>query len=386
MPSFKLPADPAFWQNPAPFFHAALDCGAALFDAGGGAVAVLGHPALFALARDARADGHPLAEDHRHPEINRLLRWGLFLQTAPMHRPLRNAVVAGLSASRVDALRPRLATIAADLAFALRSRPAPDLTEHFVRPFVARAFCALCALNEGLADALAEDMTAIAAALHDPVDDGVSVRAEDAAARVLQLLRDLEHSGTSALLSDMAARIRPSCDVHAADLAAAFSFDAIETSTGAIACALDVLLREAGLARALSEGRWTLDAVVQEAFRVTSPTLLTVRMARDTIPLDGTRIDAGTTLVMWWASANLDARAYPRPGVFDPVRGARGHLAFGGGAHACLGRRLATMLTEEALRALRLAPGPRLERVGQTVYLPRLGRMPREAPLKLVYD
>ncbi|TDK20512.1 cytochrome P450 [Luteimonas aestuarii] len=321
-------------------------------------------------------------EDPRHPDINRLLRWGLFLQSAPTHRPLRNAVVAGLSARRIDALRPEAAAACSDLLHSLPTQPSPDLVSHFARPLAARMFCALCDLPPACADALPEDMDVINTALNDAPDAARSMRANAAAARLLALLQAHQSNAGSAMLIDMAARLVPDTPARASDLVAAFAIDAVETTASALACALDVLLRQPSLPASIHEGRWSLEAVVQEALRLTSPTMLSVRMAREPIAFDGTHIAAGTTLLMWWASANLDARVYPRPGSFDPERGARGHLAFGGGAHACLGRRLATLVTEEALRALRLGSGPRVERSGPTAYLPRLARAPATAPLR----
>lgn len=389
MQTFTLPADPAFWQNPRPFFDAALATGGPLFDAGDGAVAALGHRTLHALARDPRADGHPVDDGvlgGGSEGISRMLRWGLFLQTAPLHRTLRHAVVAGLSAGRVDGLRPDVARIADEMTGALRSHPAPDLVPHFAKPLAARAFCALMGIDPRRVDELTAAMDAIGAALGGAGDAETLALADAGALHLLATLQALEDAGGSALLSDMAAALAPGAPARASDLAAAFAFDAIETTASALACALDVLLRQDGLAAALARGDFTVDNAVQEAFRLTSPTMMSVRMAREAIPVGDGRIEAGTTVFMWWPSANLDPRAFARPDAFDPVRGARGHLAFGGGPHACLGRRLTTLLAVEAFRALCPDDGPRAVRRGHTVYRPGLSRWPVAAPLRFVGD
>ena len=62
-------------------------------------------------------------------------------------------------------------------------------------------------------------------------------------------------------------------------------------------------------------------------------------------------------------SANHDERAYPHPEKLDPAQtGVAPHLAFGHGAHFCLGAALARAELQEALAALTARIGcPTLE-------------------------
>ncbi|MBN9468534.1 MAG: cytochrome P450 [Bosea sp.] len=384
MRTFELPSDPAFWQDPAPFFQDALASGGGLFTSASG-LAVLGYDALFELGRDPRLDGHPFPEGDFGPDkadIHALLRWGLFALTGPQHRALRQAVIGGLSTRRVEALRATLRLQARELHGAMLEQARPDLIASFVAPLAARAFCALTGIDPDHAGAIAAAIAEIGGQLSFAPAPERLPAANQAAWGLLELMHTLEADGSSALITDIAARLPPASRASAAELVAAFALDAVETTTSGVFCVLDCLIRQPQLHRELAEGRYTLAAAVQEAFRLTSPTILTARMTAGEIPWRGETIPTGTTLVMWWPSANLDGRAFARPAAFEPVRPARRHLAFGIGGHGCLGRQLASLLAEEAARVLLLNGGPRPVRTGETRFLPRFSRLSESAPIR----
>lgn len=84
--------------------------------------------------------------------------------------------------------------------------------------------------------------------------------------------------------------------------------------------------------------------LVHEILRWQTPLAYMRRVAtRDTV-LNGQFIRKGDKVVMWYASANRDERAFADPDAFViDRRNARRHLAFGIGVHRCMGSRLAEM-------------------------------------------
>ncbi len=83
---------------------------------------------------------------------------------------------------------------------------------------------------------------------------------------------------------------------------------------------------------------------VEEILRWASPILYFRRTASRDIELRGKTIRAGDRVVMWYASANRDADAFPDPYRFDVDRWPNEHVTFGGGGpHFCLGASLARM-------------------------------------------
>ena len=66
------------------------------------------------------------------------------------------------------------------------------------------------------------------------------------------------------------------------------------------------------------------------------------RMCQKTVTLGGVEIKAGTTILLSHMAANRDPRRFENPGEFDMDRPrAKEHVAFGRGAHTCIGAPLA---------------------------------------------
>jgi cytochrome P450 family 142 subfamily A polypeptide 1 len=95
---------------------------------------------------------------------------------------------------------------------------------------------------------------------------------------------------------------------------------------------------------------------VEEFIRWVSPILNMSRTATVDHELHGQLIRAGDELLLLYPSANRDPRAFNEPDVFDVTRTGNRHVAFGFGAHFCLGAHLARLeirvMFEEILRRI----------------------------------
>jgi cytochrome P450 len=82
--------------------------------------------------------------------------------------------------------------------------------------------------------------------------------------------------------------------------------------------------------------------VVEEVVRLTSAHQFgLMRYALEDIELGGVTIKDGDLVIISEASANRDEKLFEHSEVFDPTRNSKGHLAFGHGAHICIGQNLA---------------------------------------------
>jgi cytochrome P450 len=94
-----------------------------------------------------------------------------------------------------------------------------------------------------------------------------------------------------------------------------------------------------------------LRAVLAETQRMHSPNLLSVREAVCPVELGGYRIPAGMRVAYSPSAGHFDSEVFPQPQAFEPGRFVAGTVtrarlrAFGGGAHACLDRPLAELMT-----------------------------------------
>ena len=101
--------------------------------------------------------------------------------------------------------------------------------------------------------------------------------------------------------------------------------------------------------------------LVEEVLRYDPPKQFRTRTTLADIEVAGATIPKGATVVLLLASGNRDPSRFPQAERFVPDRQDNQHLAFGGGAHYCVGAPLARMeghITLDTL-ARRLA-SPRL--------------------------
>ncbi|WP_435057769.1 cytochrome P450 [Streptomyces sp. bgisy060] len=109
-----------------------------------------------------------------------------------------------------------------------------------------------------------------------------------------------------------------------------------------------------------------LRAVLAETQRLHSPNVLSVRQAVCPVTLGGHLVPAGTRVAYSPSAGHFDPAVFPRPRDFRPDRFLAGQAnasrlwAFGGGAHACLGRPLAELMTLTALACALRQGLPRL--------------------------
>ncbi|NNE88684.1 MAG: cytochrome P450, partial [Silicimonas sp.] len=82
---------------------------------------------------------------------------------------------------------------------------------------------------------------------------------------------------------------------------------------------------------------------VQEMFRYDTPLPFFHRYAAQPCNVAGYRMPKGTKVGLLYAAANRDPSAFADPDRFDVTRTPNRHLAFGMGAHLCLGNNLSRL-------------------------------------------
>ena len=110
-----------------------------------------------------------------------------------------------------------------------------------------------------------------------------------------------------------------------------------------------------------------LASAVDEMFRWVSPVRHFVRTASADCAVGGVDIAAGESCALWYPSANRDEAVFDAPFSFRVDRPEVRHLAFGYGAHVCLGQHLARMEMTAFFKEL-LRRVEHLELAGQPRY------------------
>ena len=86
-----------------------------------------------------------------------------------------------------------------------------------------------------------------------------------------------------------------------------------------------------------------IPGLVDESIRWTTPVKTFMRTATEDVTFAGRDIKKGDWLMLCYASGNRDEAVFEAPGEFHVDRKPNKHLAFGYGAHLCLGQHLAKM-------------------------------------------
>jgi cytochrome P450 family 142 subfamily A polypeptide 1 len=129
-----------------------------------------------------------------------------------------------------------------------------------------------------------------------------------------------------------------------------------ETTRHVLTGGCEALLRHPDQRRWLAEDPARIPAAVEEMLRWVTPIQNMNRTATADVVLRGRTIRAGDKVLLLYPSANRDERVFAEPFRFDVRRDPNPHLAFGIGAHFCLGASLARLelrvLFEELLAML----------------------------------
>ncbi len=139
-----------------------------------------------------------------------------------------------------------------------------------------------------------------------------------------------------------------------------------ETTRHVLSGGMLALLEHPEQLAALQRDRSGLPRAVEEMLRWVSPIKNMARTTMREVMLGGVLLPEGAQLLALYPSANRDEAVFTDPDTFDVTRDPNPHLAFGFGAHFCLGNQLARLelrVMFERLLArlpdLRLAePGP----------------------------
>ena len=134
------------------------------------------------------------------------------------------------------------------------------------------------------------------------------------------------------------------------------------------------------MARLRADPRLVTGAV-EECLRYDGPIILTARVLHADAEFGGTTIPRDAKVCGMLGAANRDPAVFREPDTFDIERQPNEHVAFGGGAHFCLGAHLARLEGHIAIGSL-VARFDDLALLSPTVeWGPSLFRVPGRLPL-----
>jgi len=157
------------------------------------------------------------------------------------------------------------------------------------------------------------------------------------------------------LISDMAQLQASGADLSDAELLINLSALLIGgnlTTTDLIGNAVRLLLLNPGELAKLKAEPSLINQVVEEALRFEPPVDSTARIASEDMEVHGCPVKKTQSMIFHLRAANRDPEVFEAPDTFDVSVKRRPHVAFGGGAHICIGAPLARLEGQVAILRL----------------------------------
>ena len=280
----------------------------------------------------------------------------------PDHTRLRRVIQAAFTPRRVAAMEDKIRVTVIELIEGLPTDGPFDLVRDFSYPLALRVITDVVGIpREDIpmchhySERWNQLMGAEAGGM--PVDEQLA-RADDTVKYheyISALISKREHEPADDLITAVW-DVRRQGDVELTDFEMLSLFPGLlsaghETTANVIGNGVWHLLKE-GQWKRLVDGEYEIPAVVEEMLRFdTSIFELPRRVLQDT-QIGDVEIPAGDLVMLHFGAANHDPEQFENPDEFQPGRGATQHLAFGRGAHFCLGSPLARLEIRLSLEEL----------------------------------
>jgi cytochrome P450 len=292
----------------------------------------------------------------------------LIFQDAPRHNQLRQAVMRRFTPQRISGLRGTIEAIEHELLEAQRSNHQMDLVQAFAYPLPVTVICRLLGVPRA-DEPLFRGWSSALVRLLDPTEslsDAERQQATQASTAMGDYTRQLIAERRREPEDDLISGLVGDGLLSEQDLPATLRLLLIaghETTVNLITNATLTLLRhpETKVLDRLRLDPTFAIPVVEEVLRYDPPVQFRLRTTLADIPIAGTTIPKGATVVLVLASGSRDPARFTEPDRFDPDRRDNEHLGFGGGDHYCIGAPLARLETVTACSLLaRRLQAPRL--------------------------
>jgi len=371
----QSPIDPAFVQNPYPFYDRARALGPVVYWDEYKMPCVFGFAAANTILRDRRF-GREVPENMRKPiaphtaPFYAIEAHSMLELEPPRHTRLRSLVLRGFTSRRINAMAPEIEALCHELIDAFPTGRF-DLLKAYAESIPVIVIARLLGVPEAMKDQLMQWS-------HDMVGMYQASRtraSEEAAAKASS-----EFSGFMRAYVDER-RAHPGDDLITSLIQAEEAGEKLSTDELITTCILLLNAGHEATVHGIGNGVKTIleaggprdwlsvenrAATIEETLRFDPPLHMFTRWAYERIEIMGHVFEPGDEVGVMLAAASRDPDPWDAPETFDPRRPTKPHLAFGVGLHFCVGAPLARLemtaalpILFERLPNLRLAEPPR---------------------------
>lgn len=299
-----------------------------------------------------------VAEDAPKLTVTAPMPSSLFTLDPPDHTRLRKAVSREFTPRRVQNLRPRIQELTDELLDAMEKEGGPvDLNAAFAFPLPVMVICELLGVPFEDRDKFRSWSDAFVSLTSHTADEMMAQRME-----MFQYLGGLvkrkREEPTDDLLSALINQEGDGAlsETEVIIMGITLLVAGHETTVSMIGAFVLTLLRHPQHMEALRENPDMIENMIEELLRINpigdgGP----LRVTLEDVEIAGTKIPKNSAVLAAVSSGNRDATKFTDgdPDEFDPARpSASQHLAFGHGAHFCLGAALARVELQIAILSL----------------------------------
>ncbi|AVT41182.1 cytochrome P450 [Plantactinospora sp. BB1] len=289
------------------------------------------------FSSDRQRDGYPLQPPGRPRAADE--RPVLIGLDPPEHGEARRAVVGEFTIKRMNAMRPRIQQIVDDCLDAVLAGPRPtDLVPTLALPVPSLVICELLGVPYTDHDFF-QSRSANLLRRSTPAQERFAA-AQEIREYMATLIAEKAKTPGDDLLSRQLGKGADHQEL--AGLGFLLLLAGHETTGNMISLGTMTLLERPEALAALKRDPAVTPQIVEELLRYfTIAEYVTSRIAVEDVEIGGVLIRAGEGVITLANAANRDPAAFTDGDTFDIDRGARHHIAFGFGAHQCLGQNLA---------------------------------------------
>ncbi|WP_291731940.1 cytochrome P450 [Leisingera sp. F5] len=358
---FQSPTDPAFVQDPYPFYAAAQAEGQLHHWQDYGMAAAFGHAAVHMLLRDRRF-GREVPEELRQDGPAHLAPFlaveahSMLDAEPPRHTRLRRLVLHAFTSRGIAALEPGIKDLCHQLIDAFPDQPF-DLLEAYCTQVPVVTICRLLGVPEEMGANLVDWSHKIVAMYQASRTEDTEHAAAQASQEFTEFLRGYIAERRNDPRDDLITRL----------IAAEEQGDKLSTDELIGTCILLLNAGHEATVHSLGNGVKTMlqqgwqpewlapegiERLVEEILRYDPPLHMFTRHAYEEAEVFGHTFQRGDQVALLLGAANRDPKALEDADRFDPARPPKVNKSFGGGLHFCVGAPLARLEMQIALPIL----------------------------------
>jgi unspecific monooxygenase len=373
----QSPTDPAFVQDPYPFYARARSLGDIVLWEDYDLPVATSHAAVNAVLRDRRM-GREIPAELRAPVPAHLAPFhaiedhSMLEREGSDHRRLRALVLRAFTSRSISGMAPEISRLSDACIDTFPDDGPFDLLPVLAQDLPVNVIARLLGVPDSMSGQLLKWSNAMVAMYQarrtEEIEHAASAAAAEFSAFIGEYIDLRRTQPGPGLITDLIAAEQDGDRLSRDELVATCILllnAGHEATVHTIGNSVRTILKtgmDLGALRPVF-----IQATVEELLRYDPPLHLFTRHVYEPLELFGHRFKRGDRIGCLLASANRDPQVWPDADVFDPTRPANPHLSLGAGLHFCVGAPLARLELQIALPLL-FARCPDLHLVEEPVF------------------